>query len=419
MTMRELTMRRVSAFISAFMAKVAGPVLLIAVVGCAPGQLVAPGLDVAERAVFDRPSFSDDDEARMAQENARKFEDENEVWDDPLLEAYLTDMLQRLVAVAEPKPFAYRVRVVADSEVNAFTFGGGIIYFHAGLIARMENEAQLASVMAHELVHVTHRHIPAGIERTNTTQLLGDVAIIGATAVGARSGALGTALDKTYEYTMNAMVNGHGRSQEAEADEVGMALMVEAGYDPREAAGAFEQLLQEFGDQAPVANFFYGNHPTLDARIERSRQLVASKYADRLAAEPLAVNSEEFKRRTREVVVLTGMLDYEGKRFNTSRAMFEKAAAVWDGDPVPPYYLGRIAMETGGPAEVPQAVAYFESAIAADAAFAPAYRELGTAHYRNGDNQGALVAYQRYLELDPKAEDAERIAASIAELQRY
>jgi predicted Zn-dependent protease len=393
--------------------------LAVALAGCAPGQLVAPGLNLAERAAFERPSFSDADEARMAQENASKFEAENEMWDDPLLEAYLTDMLQRLVAVADQRPFAYRVRVVRDASVNAFTFGGGLIYFNAGLIARMENEAQLASVMAHELVHVIHRHVPAGIERTYTTQLLGDVAMIGATAVGARSGALGGALDMTYEYTMNATVNGHGRAQESEADEVGMALMVEAGYDPREAAGAFEQLLREYGDQAPVTNFFYGSHPTLVSRIERSRELAATRYGDRVTSERLGVNTEEFKRRTRELVVLTGMLDYDSKRFNTARAMFEKAAAVWDGDPIPPFYLGRIAMETGSPAEIPTAIAHFNAAISADAQYAPAHRELGTAHYRAGDSQAAVSAYQRYLELAPDAEDADRIAASIAELQRY
>lgn len=386
---------------------------------CNPSGLVAPGLDLTERAVFERPSFSDDDEARMAQENARKFEAENQMWDDPLLEAYLTDMLQRLVAVAEPRPFPYRVRVVRDANVNAFTFGGGLIYFNAGLIARMENEAQLASVMAHELVHVTHRHVPRGIERTYTTSLLGDVAMVGAGAAGARTGALGAALDKTYEYTMSAAINGHGRSQESEADEVGMDLMVEAGYDPREAAGAFERLLEEYGDQAPVVNFFHGSHPTLVGRIERSRELAASRYGDRLSSERLGVNTEEFKRRTRELVVLTGMLDYEGKRFNTAHAMFEKAAAVWDGDPVPPYYLGLIAMETGGPAEVGVAISHFNAAIAADSQFALAYRDLGTAYYREGDNQAAVGAYRHYLELAPEAEDADRIAATIVELERY
>ncbi|MEX2542365.1 MAG: M48 family metalloprotease [Trueperaceae bacterium] len=394
-------------------------VLLAALPACSPGALVAPGLDLAERAVMERPSFTDDDEARMAQENARNFEAENAMWDDPLLEAYLTDMLQRLVAVAEPKPFAYRVRVVGDSDVNAFTWGGGLIYVHAGLIARMENEAQLASVMAHELAHVTHRHVPKGIEQAYTTSLLGDVAMVGVGAAGADSGALGAALDKTYEYTMNAAINGHGRGREAEADEVGMALMVDAGYDPREAAGAFEQLLKEFGDQAPVVNFFYGSHPTLVGRIERSRELVATRYADRLTSERLGVNTEEFKRRTRELVVLVGVLDYEAKRFKTATAMFEKAAAVWDGDPVPPYYLGLIAMETGGPAEVTAAISHFNTAIAADAEYAPAYRELGTAHYRDGDSQTAVLAYERYLELAPRAEDADRIAATIAELERY
>ncbi len=88
-----------------------------------------------------RPKFTDEDEARMAQAQAQKFDAEHKMWPEPLLETYLTGMVQKLVAVAKPRPFPYRVRVVSDPSLNAFTFGGGLLYVHAGLIARMENEA--------------------------------------------------------------------------------------------------------------------------------------------------------------------------------------------------------------------------------------------------------------------------------------
>jgi predicted Zn-dependent protease len=353
----------------------------------------------------------------MARENARKFEAEHKMWDDPLLDAYITDITQRIVAVAKPKPFTYRTRIVNDPTVNAFTFGGGLLYFHAGLVARMENEAQLAMVMAHEIAHVTERHVPSGIEKTYGMQLLGTAAIAAGQATG-RLPLQGEALQKTYEYTMNAAVSGHGRSQESEADEVGMAYMVKAGYDPREAPGTFDQLLRQYGDQSRLQNFFYGSHPTNRARIERTTELARTRYAKEIAERKLAVNTQEFMRRTRELVVQTGKLDFEGKHFESAAAMFEKASRVDPRDPEPHHYLGRIALETQGAGGVDRAIGHFEEATRADDKYAPAFRDLGLAYYRKGERPNAVTAFERYLALDPNANDAARIKQSIAELKR-
>ena len=114
------------------------------------------------KAAVSRPKFSEEDEERMAQAQAQKFDAQNRMWAEPLLEQYMTGLVQKIVAVARPRPFPYRVRVVSDPGVNAFTFGGGLLYVHAGLIARMENEAQLAMVLAHEIAHVTEGHVVKG-----------------------------------------------------------------------------------------------------------------------------------------------------------------------------------------------------------------------------------------------------------------
>jgi predicted Zn-dependent protease len=125
---------------------------------------------------------------------------------------------------------------------------------------------------------------------------------------------------------MNAAVNGHGRGQESEADEVGLGYLVNARYDPREAPRTFEQLLEEDSDQAPLTNFFYGNHPTNVVRIERTTALAQSKYAGQVANGRLIVNTQEYVQRTREVVIAFGRLDYVQKRFTRATAMFQKAA---------------------------------------------------------------------------------------------
>src|SRR5262249_4476878 len=92
---------------------------------------------------------------------------------------------------------------------------------------------------------------------------------------------------------MNAAANSRSRSQESEADEVGLGYRGNASYDPREAPRTFEQLLKEYGDQAALTNFFYGNHPTNAARIERTTVLAQSKYAGLVANGRLIVNTPD------------------------------------------------------------------------------------------------------------------------------
>jgi predicted Zn-dependent protease len=383
------------------------------------GAVGAQWRDLAKlgKAAATRPKFSDEDEGRMAQAQAQKFEAENKMWPDPLLETYMTGLVQKIAANAKPRPFPYRVRVVNDASVNAFTFGGGLLYVHAGLIARMENEAQLAMVLSHEIAHVTERHVTRGIEQAYTTQLISHAAV----TAGASTGILptGEALNVAYTATLNAAVNGHGRNQEREADRIGVDYLVKAGYDPREAPITFELLLREHGDKPRLVNFFYGSHPANVERFATLTDLAKNKYGRDLREKKLIVNTEEFKRVTRSAVIAAGRFDYEQQRFNTAAAMFDKAARAWQDDPIPHYYLGKIALETGAGDGVDRALVHLAEAIKADASYGPAYREQGLAHYRKGDRASAIASLEKYLALDPEAKDAKQIEATIQELKRF
>jgi predicted Zn-dependent protease len=288
---------------------------------------------------------------------------------------------------------------------------------NAGLVARMENEAQLAMVLAHEIAHVTESHVTKGIEGAYGIQLLGEIARVTAASTGATAKAQipPALLDKTYEYSMKASVSGHGRANESEADVVGLDYMVKAGYDPREAPGTFEQLMKEYGDQTAIQNFFYGDHPTNKSRIEKLTGLVQSKYSQDVETRKLITNTAEFKQRTRELLVEVGRLDYERKRFKTATAMFEKALQANGSDPVSHYYLGKIALDTGSP---DQAIAHLTSALKGEMKPVEAYRELGLAYYKKKDRAKAIESFERYLEVAPNANDADRIRKSIEDLKR-
>jgi predicted Zn-dependent protease len=377
-------------------------------------EAITPTIGALGRGVIARPTFTEADEARLARESSGKFEAENAMVNDRLLEAYVGRLVQRIGGVAKPRPFAYRVRVVNNTGFNALTFGGGFVYVNAGLLARVESEAQLAMVLAHEVAHVTESHVTRGIQAEYGIQVLGQVAQSAAATAAVPVPA--EALAKAYEYTMNAAINGHGRSQESEADDVGLEYTVRAGWDPREAIRVFEVLKAQHADSSALKNFFWENHPTSAARLARLTELITTKYAERLRSAKLVRNTTEFGQRTRDLVVAVAVHDFERGRLEVARSMFARAAAVHESGPVPHHYLGRIALEPGG--DPVQAIAHLVKAIEADERYAPAFRELGLALSRHGERQKAVAAFRRYLELAPGAEDAGQIKGTLRRLER-
>jgi beta-barrel assembly-enhancing protease len=296
---------------------------------------------VEHRAAFE--GFSEQEEIEIARQNAAQFDVKTNFIDDARLDAYLSSIVQRLAAQAAPRPFEYRIKVVGDSSINAFTFGGGFLYVNAGLLARMENEAQVAMVLGHEIAHAAESHVVEGMKADAGINLLGQLAGQAAAASGRIDGEV---LAKTYEYSMNAAVNGHGRGQESQADELGIEYMAKAGYDAREASGTFEALLKEYGDESKVDAFFYSNHPRNEERMARADAWAKANAARYASAEPI-VNTQEFQHATHDIVVAMGKLDYDNKRFESARAMFTKAAADGVDDPEPQRYLGLLEQRGG------------------------------------------------------------------------
>lgn len=192
--------------------------------------------------------------------------------EDKVLIGYLNKMLGRLVAASEAPPeYAYRLDVVEDTALNAFTPGGGHVFVTTGLMRALDNEAQMAAVIAHELAHITESHVVRGIRDKAGMQV---AANLGASAIG-----IDTAMTRVvYDYSVLAAVNGHGRRFEMEADFLGLETMIKAGYDPHESVKVFQALARMYGDRSELATFFHGSHPTNQKRIETINKLIADNY---------------------------------------------------------------------------------------------------------------------------------------------
>jgi predicted Zn-dependent protease len=364
-------------------------------------------------------------------------------YDDPLLEDYLAGIGDRLVP-AEVRAAGgpgFRIGVISDPTLNAFAMPNGRIYIHTGLLSRMDNEAQLATVLAHEMTHVTHRHALRFTRDAQTKQilftLLAAAASIGvAVAAGStsRSGdPVGAAvLSQTANAVLGlglqlaavAAINGYGRDLEREADAEGMNRLVRAGYDAREAPKVFALLQSEAQDRGALEAFFFGSHPRLQERIESTRRLLETKYA--FVPGDAIRTTEDFQLRTRTVVRDNALLDLRAGRFALAQAQLDRVLAITPRDPLAHVYYGDLhrlqaqrARSAADKAEqAREALARYERATELDPKLPDPYRQLGFLYYQQRDGARARAAFEKYLALRPDATDARRIREYLVELDR-
>ncbi len=355
------------------------------------------------------------DERRLwarSEEEQRKLDSSGLLYQDAELETYLNDVLDRLVPPEiKNETFRITVRVLRNPLLNAFTYPNGVIYVHTGILARMDNEAQLATLLGHELTHATHRH---GIVRFRDVQnkaaflatfqvMTGPFGLIGALAQVI--GTVGTI----------AAVYGYSQDQEREADREGLSLVIYAGYDPREAPKLFGHLKEWVADQKKPEPFFFGTHPRLDERIDNFNRLLADEFKDAVARGG-RVEESEFLTRSRTIILENSVLDLQAGRFLQAQKGLTKFLALSPDDPRAHYYLAESYRRKNDPKERDLAIENYQKAMALDSTFADPHRGLGSLYYQEGKRAEAREAFQHYLSLAPAAADRPFIEGVVKEL---
>jgi len=409
--------------------------------------LVLPGCasrNVPPMGFAGKPFKPESDERKLwsqADKEEEKIAKPSRVWDDPLMEEYLARIGDRLMP-AEVKAAGgpgLRVRVIRDPTLNAFAMPNGAVYIHTGLLARLDNEAQLATILGHEMTHVDHRHALKFSRDAQNRTVLFDVtataASIGvAVAAGSRTQAkdpVGAAvLGQTASVILGlglqlaalASINGYGRDLEREADAGGMDKLVKAGYDPREAPKVFELLKEASGDRGSLETFFFGSHPRLEERITSTRELVQARYAG-VGGEK---SSDDFAIRMRPIVRENAALDIRAGRFTLAQSQLDRVLALTPGDPVAHLYYGdlhrlqaqRTRTVADKDAQTRLALTRYERAAELDPKYPDPFRQLGLLYHQHKDAARAKAAFEQYLALRPDAPDARQIKGYLVELDR-
>jgi predicted Zn-dependent protease len=348
--------------------------------------------------------------------------------------------------MAANREVRYRVAVVEDPTLNAFAYPHGSLYVHTGLLARMENEAQLATVLGHEMTHVENRHMLRHHRAARNRQLaLTAVAVAAAVVV---AGEAGEAVEQAnYSRAMRielladvlvglglqlafiASVNGYGRGLEDEADRGGFVKLAAAGYDPAEAPKVYQALMAERGDSGKLESFFFGSHPQLALRIENAKSWMATHPGPggtEAGAAPSLGDEERFARRIRPVVRDDARLNLELGRLELAEAELEQVLSWMPENPEAWFLRARLRLAQADAEPEPEAKAArvaeakdaLHEAVRLDPDRPAPHRELGLLLYREGEMRGACRELGHYLELAPEAEDAERVRDYVVELRR-
>lgn len=195
--------------------------------------------------------------------------------DDPVLDEYINDLGMRLVSQANNVRFPFTFFLIKDDSINAAAFLGGRIKVHSGLFLHAETESELAGVLAHEISHVTQRHIARYMEDQAKTAPLSIAGLVGSIALAMINPTAGVAaINTTVGLTAQNSIN-FTRENEYEADRIGIALLANAGYEPSGMMTFFQKLAAEsrYASNAPEMLM---THPLTDNRIAEARNRAAA-----------------------------------------------------------------------------------------------------------------------------------------------
>lgn len=193
--------------------------------------------------------------------------------ENPFATQYLNRVIANISAQRPPGSVPLQGFIVKDDDVNAFTTGTGYLYFNRGLLAALQNEAQLAMIVGHETAHVDAGHLARSNADENTIGTLTSLGttLLQGTGIGGLAGTIGEiGVGLAGKRASAYFSQGH----EIEADDIGLGYAIRAGYDGQQAATTFRVLSMANGSRGRLAEFF-GSHPNSEGRL----RTIAAKAA--------------------------------------------------------------------------------------------------------------------------------------------
>jgi hypothetical protein len=391
-----------------------------------------------------------------------EFERKGLVFDEPAATAYMESIGRKVIPEGPLENVNWRFRILRDAEPNAFAMPNGSIYVHSGLLAMIQNEAQLAGILGHEVTHVVNRHMYLENRSARKKMATANVfAAIGGAAGGA-GGLAGVATQAVIGGVVPSLIIvtyfGYSREVEHEADVYGLRAMARNGYSPDQMGASFELLKSGYEVPEKEARGLYTSHPRLDERI---KYVSAMAETLKLEGEPV-VHAAEYSRQMERVMQHDISLEILYGRARTAVGTARRLMELDPDKPENAYWLGEAYRALGGRTFRPQpeeltdsgksaarkqlgkmtileyetalrqtpqgkiawaenvklAEAAYGRALAIDPNYARAICGRASLYDEDGRPAQALEDYRKYLELVPTAVDAYRVKKRIEALEK-
>ncbi|MEN8260732.1 MAG: tetratricopeptide repeat protein [Pseudomonadota bacterium] len=322
---------------------------------------------------------------------------------DPVLDRYVRDIVCKLAA---DHCGNIRVYVVRRAGFNASMAPNGAMQVWTGTFLRTQNEAQLAYILAHELGHYLGRHSLKQWRDIRTKTSAFTFIRLAAAVAGA-----GPAMDLA-AVGVHASILAFSREHETEADNVGLELSTDAGYDPREAPKIWKGLMEERqaeDDSEPFA--FFSSHPPSQERMKNLESL-----AQRVGQREWFVGREAMLGR---VLPLRGQMlreELRERKFGRTQVLLARLFAQGENIGELHYFQGELYRLRGKEGDAKKARDAYLSAIAVKGAPPETFRELGLLYIDLGEKEKARSALGSYIEHKPSAQDLQMIRRYLEDL---
>jgi beta-barrel assembly-enhancing protease len=335
-----------------------------------------------------------------SEEERLKLDRSGFLYDDQGLEDYLNRIARKVWPPTQSGPHL-SVKIIKNPELNAFAIPSGRIYVHTGILASMENEAQLAVLLSHELIHVVNRHSAQEFTKRK-------IRSESKATLNSWLGSFGEALGS---FAIMVSVNGYSREFEAEADRLGLEQAVKAGYDPQEAPKLHQLFLEELDAKKSKASFAYSRHPATKDRIASYQELLRTDYKGKQGV----LNADVYRRHTMPLLLDNAVLELKLGNWASAEKSVRKYMGRKRDDARAFFLLGEVCRELAGADGERDAVVNYQKAVALKQDYPEPYRAIGMIAYKKGDKEQARKNLERYLALKPGAEDGEYILKYINE----
>ena len=334
-----------------------------------------------------RASFSIDDEKKLGKEFYEKLEKANALSKNERANTFLNLLGERILSHSDKVLFEFKFSIIRSSAINAFATPGGYVYINQGLINLVENEAQLAGVLAHEIAHVNGRHIAEIVDRSKVI----NIASLAAILAGAFLGGSGDAVAAVTSFTMATAATltlKYSREHEEAADRTGMSYLVGAGYN----GGAmldFLRIMRRYEFYSNTIPSYFLTHPGTDERTRYIDALLQTTYT-RKGGESIIGNL----KRVQTLLLL------EGKTTDSSNLQYFQQRLNANPEDLDSLYGLAVTQDRSG--MLSESLDTFRRALLLAPDDADILRDLGIVYYKSGQFGDASAYLNRALGIDKR-----------------